>query len=670
MPSVQFGSVFAVQRSFTPAHHDAAVHEAGNGQLQSFVAPDNLGPERPVLPRLLPFARHPQAPAIVSSERPESKKGIPVVERSPRKLAVILHADVVGSTALVQRDEALAHERIRDVFHRFSATIESYNGHPLELRGDALVGEFSRASDAVSAALAFQIANEDHNKGVTDDIRPEIRIGISLGEVVIADGTITGAGVVLAQRLEQLAEPGGICIQGAAYETVPERLPFNYESLGEQTVKGFEEPVRVYTVRLEDGQAIPPPDPTVRPDKPALELPDKPSIAVLPFTNMSGDPEQEYFSDGITEDIITELSRFRDLSVIARNSSFVFKGKSVAISEVGSKLGVQYVVEGSVRKAGNRVRITAQLVNVATGDHIWADRYDRQPEDIFDVQDEVVRTVTATLIGRVERVRRDRAKYKPTSNLKAYECLLRGREHFFRLTPADHPMAKEMFEKAITLDPDYAAAYVGLAETHFQEWHAGWSEAPDRSFAAFCESAEKSVALDDTDSRTLAVLGMAYLFRREFDQAHAHLNRAVRLNPIDTRTLARMSRYDMLIGEPERAIQRVNEASRIDPFGKFGWYLGQSNYAARRYDESISAFKSVRDPVALVRAWIAASYAQAGRETEAKQATQECVLATEVEFGVRAESHNWLEFLVARWPFKHEEDSEHLREGLRKAGLG
>ena len=586
-----------------------------------------------------------------------------------RKLAVILHADVVGSTALVQRNESVAHERIQDVFRRFSVTVESYGGIAHEIRGDALVAEFARASDAVSASLAFQAANAAHNEELADDVRPVVRVGIAMGEVVIADSTVTGEGVVLAQRLEQLAGQGGTCIQGATYETVPKRLPFDYENLGERQLKGFDEPVRGYAVSLRSGATIPEPDKLAQPGAAAPYLPDKPSVAVLPFANMSGDPEQEYFSDGITEDIITELSRFRDLSVIARNSSFVFKGKSAAVSEIGSKLGVQYLVEGSVRKAGNRVRITAQLVDVGTGGHIWADRFDREPEDIFVVQDEVVRTVTATLIGRVEQVHRDRAKYKPTSNLEAYDCLLRGREHFFRWTPADHPLAREMFEKAIRLDPNYAAAYAGLAETHFQGWHGGWSEAPDRSFAGFFENAEKSVALDEADSRTLSVLGTAHLFRREFDQARSNLDRALRLNPIDTRTLIQMARYDMLVGKPERGIQRVNEASRMDPFGKFGWYLGQAYYVARRYDEAISAFKSVRNPIALIHAWIAASYAQADRESEAKQAARECGLATEAELDARAESHNWHEFFVQRYPFKHAEDSEHLREGLRKAGL-
>ncbi len=233
-----------------------------------------------------------------------------MAERSPRKLAVILHADVVGSTALVQRDEALAHERIQDVFHRFSGTIESYNGHPLELRGDALVAEFNRASDAVQASLAFQAENTRFNATLEDEVQPTLRVGISLGEVVIADNTITGEGIVLAQRLEQLASAGGVCIQGAVYEAVPGRLPFDYESLGEQELKGFSEPVRAYAVSLKPGGAIPEPEAAARLDTLALDLPNKPSIVVLPFTNMSGDREQEYFSDGISEDLTTALSRF------------------------------------------------------------------------------------------------------------------------------------------------------------------------------------------------------------------------------------------------------------------------------------------------------------------------------------------------------------------------
>lgn len=278
-----------------------------------------------------------------------------------RKLAVILHADVVGSTELVQLDESLAHGRIQDSFRRFSETIKAYGGMTQEIRGDALVAEFARASDAVIAAIAFQTENTDSNDQIEDGIRPQLRIGISLGEVIVADNTVTGAGIVLAQRLEQIALPGGVVVQGSVSETVPRRLPFIFESLGEHALKGFEEPVRAFVVKLKPGEQIPESETSAdstRGDAP-LELPDKPSIVVLPFTNMSSDPEQEYFSDGVSEDIITDLSKMSGLFVIARNSAFTYKGKASNVPDICRELGVRFALEGSIRKAGNRVRITA-----------------------------------------------------------------------------------------------------------------------------------------------------------------------------------------------------------------------------------------------------------------------------------------------------------------------
>jgi len=290
-----------------------------------------------------------------------------VTDAPSRKLVVLVHADVVGSTALVQLDESLTHQRIQDTFRRFAETIAAHGGVAHEIRGDALVAEFSRASDAVSASTAFQIANTTHNEGLSDDVRPVVRIGIAMGEVVIADNTITGEGVVLAQRLEQLADPGGVCIQGAAYETVPKRLPFAYENLGERELKGFHEPIRVYAVKKKSQANAPTQRKAAAPD-----LADNPSIGILPFANMSGDPEQEYFSDGITEDIITELSKISGLLVISRNSTFTYKGKATKVQEICRDLGVRYVLEGSVRKAGQRVRITAQLIDGISGGHLWA----------------------------------------------------------------------------------------------------------------------------------------------------------------------------------------------------------------------------------------------------------------------------------------------------------
>ena len=302
-------------------------------------------------------------------------------DRLNRKLAVIVHADVVGSTLLVQQNEALAHERIQAAFHKFSETIHSYGGIAREIRGDALVADFDRASDAVTAALAFQIANREFNSTLNDDIQPQLRMGISLGEVIIADNTITGAGVVLAQRLEQLADPDSVVVQGSVSETVPSRMPFNFKGLGEQKVKGFDQPVRSFIAALKPGEKPPAPEKIVSASDATASSPQNPgdpSIAVLPFINMSNDPEQEFFSDGITEDIITELSKVSALMVIARNTTFVYKGEPVDVKQVGHNLGVRYVLEGSVRKSGNLVRITAQLIDAPTGQHIWAERYDRE----------------------------------------------------------------------------------------------------------------------------------------------------------------------------------------------------------------------------------------------------------------------------------------------------
>ncbi len=319
-----------------------------------------------------------------------------------RKLAVVLHADVVGSTELVRRNETIAHDRILDTFERLSGTVNAYGGIVHELRGDALLAEFNRASDAVSAALAFQAANAEHNASLEDEIRPEVRVGVSLGEVVVSDGTLTGPDVVLAQRLEQLARPGGVCISQATYQSIPERLPFDYEDLGERPAKGFDKPVRAYAVVARAGETIPEAEPaaTISEARPALPnpvwafvgvvflllivvgalwtrpwaprwvLPDKPSIVVLPFTSMSEESEEEHLADGMTDDLITDLSRISGLFVIARNTSFTYKGRAVNVPEMAEELGVRYVLEGSVRRTGGGIRINAQLIDATTGGHL------------------------------------------------------------------------------------------------------------------------------------------------------------------------------------------------------------------------------------------------------------------------------------------------------------
>ena len=385
-----------------------------------------------------------------------------------RKLAVILHADVVGSTTLVQKDEQIAHERIQAAFRGFARSVEAYGGNVTELRGDAFLAEFARGSDAVLAALYAQEANERANNKQVDDIRPVLRVGIALGEVVYADDTVTGAGVVLAQRLEQMARPGGICVSAAIREAVPTRLPFDYEDLGPQEAKGFDHPVHTFAISLREGYPIPPPSKSFTTTRvrgprrwlfagiigaialvtvgawlawetswedrtrPPLAIPDKPSVAVLPFSNMSGDPSQEFFSDGFTEDIITGLSSFHDLFVIARNSSFKFKGQDVDIRQIATDLGVRYVLKGSVRKAGKKLLINAQLIDAGSGSHLWAKRYDVDAKELLAVQDEVTQEIVSTLVSKVRNTDTVRAKRKRESDLTAYEYLLQARDLFRR----------------------------------------------------------------------------------------------------------------------------------------------------------------------------------------------------------------------------------------------
>ncbi len=589
-----------------------------------------------------------------------------------RRLAVLLHADVVGSTTLVQLNELIAHERIREAFLRFSEIIANYSGTAHEIRGDALVAEFSRASDAVSAALWFQDANTAHNKNITDEIRPVLRVGVSMGEVVIADNAVTGGGIVLAQRLEQLAEPGGVCIQGAVYETLPNRLPFQFENLGEQQVKGFDEPVKVYAVSLITGSEIPEPEALVQPDTAPLELPDKPSIAVLPFTNMSGDPEQEYFSDGITEDIITELSRFSMLFVIARHSSFAFKGEKVGIKEIGEKLGVQYVVEGSVRKAENRVRISAQLIETETGNHLWAERYDRELTDIFAVQDEVTQNIVAMLPSHVERAIAERAARKPTENMKAYEYLLQGNIHFHRQSPDEIRKARQLYERAIELDPRFSQGHARLGDTHNVDSFQGWGTEESPSLAL--RHARTSVELDPEDCFARQVLVFAYLKRGLWEEAEGQLDIALRLNPNDAENLMWAGEASTILGRHHEAVALYKQAMRLDPMHPnfYRELFGRVLYCLRDYQRAVQALVGGGATWAFGHAYLAAAYGKLGERTKAEDELAQFASRRQEELesiGISpAEGVLQLVQHMSTY-YCRGEDWEHFIEGLREAGL-
>ena len=593
-----------------------------------------------------------------------------MVDTPSRKLAAMLHADVVGSTMLVQRDESLAHERIRDVFQRLSTTTSTYGGTAHEIRGDALVAEFSRASDAVCAALVFQTDNVDHNAALGDEIRPEVRIGISLGEVVVADGTVTGAGVVLAQRLEQLAEPSGVVVQGSVSETVPTRLPFEFESLGEQTLKGFDQPIRAFRVRLKAGDAVPEPEAvsagSETTERPTIELPDKPSIAVLPFANMSGDPEQEYFSDGITEDIITALSRIPGLLVVARNSTMVYKGNAIDVKQVGREQGVRYVLEGSVRRSANRVRVSAQLIDATTGHHQWADRYDRVLDDVFAVQDDITHKIMVEMRVQVSVGEKARMLAGRTENVAAWERLLRADELGNRMIREDNLQARRLVEEALRIDPCYASAWTELGWTHWEDAYFGWTDSREHSEEKALEAAERALELEEDYPNALALLGFVHQLKGEHDRAVELTERAVALAPNNAENIAEFAYALTFAGKAEEAVEMFNRAIRLSPIYP-AWYLvglGVCYYSMDEPNLAIGAFQeaiAIEPGSAFARLYLTSAFVEVGLMEDAKQIARES-MSIERDFSVR----NWQRG-GAR--FKNAKIGEKIIENLLEAGL-
>jgi adenylate cyclase len=589
-----------------------------------------------------------------------------------RKLAAILAADMVGYSRLVEADEAGTIARQKAYREELiDPEIAAHKGRIVKTTGDGLLVEFGSVVDAVACAAAWQHAMAEHEGGMPEDRRIQYRIGINLGDIVIDGDDILGDGVNIAARLEGLAAPGGVCISEVVYTSVKGKLDLAYDDLGEQTVKNITQPIRVYRVRPGAGES--PATEGVEGGGPVLELPDRPSIAVLPFVNMSGDAEQEYFSDGITEDIITELSRFRSLFVIARNSSFAYKGQSVNIRDIARALGVAYVVEGSVRKAGNRVRITAQLIEAEQGNHVWAERYDRDLEDIFAVQDEVTRSIVSALAGRVEDVGTDRAKRKPTENMTAYDFSLRGKEHFERGTKAECALARPLFEKAVELDPGYARAYSWLGWTHFYDFELGWSDDPDESYARGLSCARRAVEVDQTDAWAHMALAYGYVYGKQYDLCQNHVERASTLNPNDADILSLKGLFLAYLGNPAEGVEASEMARRLNPLAPewYLWCFGIALYTASRYDDAVSVWREMANPPTEIFACFAAGYAQLGQLDEAR--------ARLAEFHERASEElpnypgddraGWRTYWFNSFPYKNAADLDRLLDGLRKAGL-
>jgi TolB-like protein len=584
---------------------------------------------------------------------------------------------VVGSTALVQKDETIAHKRIQDTFQRFSETIINHGGIAHEIRGDALVAEFAKASDAVSASLAFQVANATHNEQLSDDIRPVLRIGISMGEVVVADNTLTGEGVVLAQRLEQLAEQGGICIQGAAYETLPKRLPFEYRSLGDQRVKGFAEPVRVFAVQLKPGEQIPDLESRVvvsefgasgDQEQPPLELPDKPSIAILPFANMSNESEQDYFADGMAEDIITALSRLNWLFVIARNSSFAYKNRSVDIRQIAHELGVRYVLEGSVRRGGNRVRISCQLIDASNGSHIWADRFDGTLEDVFDLQDQVTINIVGTIEPKLKAAEIERSRRKRPENLQAYDLLLQALPHLYAFRPETNAMAVQLLEQAAHIDPDYAPVLANLAWCLEQRFVHHWPNACEDDRENAVALARRAIAADreDADSTSVAGFILAILDKDHTGSLEA-VQRALEINPNSATVCWAAGWVHVFAGEPEVAIPLAERLQRLSPTDLQMHFLLNTMAIAHlisgRYAEAVEITeRSVRFYSELdVTYWILIpAYSHTGRIEQAEKA---------VEKLLELEPAACISGFRQQLPFKNPDHLQILLEGFQNAGL-
>lgn len=585
-----------------------------------------------------------------------------------RQLAVILHADIVGSTALVQKNETLAHERIQAVFHQFSETIDAYGGITRELRGDALVAEFERTSDAVTAALAFQSQNGKARATLDDDIIPQLRIGISLGEVIIADNTVTGAGVVLAQRLEQLAETGGVIVQGTVAETVPTRMPFDFSNLGEQILKGFEQPVRAFAATLHPGMELPAPEATSTtpsPEPERLQIVDKPSIAVLPFDNMSADSEQEFFADGMAEDIIAALSQISALSVVARNSSFAYKAQAVKVQDIASDLGVRYILEGSVRKSGNRARITAQLIDAFNGHHLWAERFDRELDDVFEVQDEITRNVAIAL--QVELLSGEHARIwqSGTRSFDAWQCQIRGVQGFYKFTPEGRREALKFFEKAVSIDAEYLQAWAALGHTLFQA--ARFSDSDDS--APFLERAEQisKQLLEHENGQANGYALQSNLRQREgqHDLALAAARQAVDLAPDSPDHRGRLALVLLYGGEPREALKQFGIATQLSPnFPNWltviplmaYYFLGDLEKAREAAEQSLASFPDY--PYAYVN--LAGIYSALGLQAKAQEMTTS-LLRLQPTFSLATYRKSQL--------FINREDTDTWIEHLSAAGL-
>ena len=625
-------------------------------------------------------------------------------EKFKRKLAAILSADVKGYSRLMGEDEEGTIRTLKVYMEVISSFIKQHRGRVVSTAGDSVLAEFVSVVDAVRCAVEIQEELKDRNKEVPEDRRMEFRIGVNLGDVVEEGDNILGDGVNVAARVQSLADAGGICISGTVYENIKNKLAFGYEYVGEQAVKNIKEPVRVYRVLMEPGltkakkglrreakgkravglgilavlvvvalvvlwqfylRPSAPPVEVASKEKMAFPFPDKPSIAVLPFVNMSEDPKQEFFSDGMTEEIITALSKSSKLFVIARNSTFVYKGKAVKVKQVSEELGVRYVLEGSIRKTGDKVRITAQLIDALTGHHLWAERYDRDLKDIFALQDEITMKIISALQVQLTVGETAHMVEKGTQNLEAYLKGLQAKEEFLHMNKQGFTMAKQLAKEAIALDPKYAFPYTVIAECHMLEAWWGISDSPQESIKLGLEAAQRASVLNDSDPATHAAFNILYMFQRQYDKAIASAERAFELAPGEARTHWVLGRSLAMACRFREAIQYTEQAIRLDPFPHNTYFvtLGTCYRFVGRYEEAVSALKKAIQLAPdnfMAHINLTSTYSMMGREKEARAEAEE-VLRINPKFS--------LDYFAKTLSYKDQAQNDKIINALRKAGL-
>ena len=623
-----------------------------------------------------------------------------------RKLAAILSADVEGYSRLMDDDEEATVRTLTAYRTAIADLVQQYRGRVVDTPGDNILAEFTSVVDAVNCAVEVQRDLAERNAEQPYNRKMEFRIGVNLGDVIEEEGRIYGDGVNIAARVEAMSEAGGICISGRAYDQIANKLGLEYENLGEHQVKNITTPIRVFRVLSFPGAAAhrvvgakkalgrkwlkstfaiaavfvvaiaaatiwnfylrPPSLEVASVERMAHPLPDKPSIAVLPFVNMSDDPKQEYFSDGLTEEIITALSKQQRLFVIARNSAFTYKGKSVKVQQVSEDLGVRYVLEGSVRKENERVRITAQLIDAIKGHHVWSERYDRDLKDIFSIQDDITLEILRAM--DVELVRGEQMRHwhkRGTKNPEAYLRLTGIRGEISMGTKEGINQLQQRCEEAIAIDPEFARAYAYLGWTHFMDARFGWSKSPAESIKLGFEYGQKAIELDDALDYSHIVMGSIYLGKRQFEKAVAEAERAVALNPSGADAYACLSGVVGCSGRWEESVVFGEKSIRLNPSPGFYYYhwLGRAYFMTQKYDEAIATWKkavNLRPNYLNAHTFLAACYSSLDRKAEAAAAAEE-VLRINPKFS--------LESYAKRLPYKNKADIERYVAALRKAGL-